>query len=99
MIIPALRVEIRDARSGRWLADSAMVLARESGRVDTLRAGAMELDGRLRDRVGADERTGTYVVEVRRPGYKAWQAGGVAVERGPCHVKTVLLRADLEPEH
>lgn len=67
-IAPGLIVEIRDARSGRWIADSAAVVARDGNFVDTLRAGASVRDGSMRDRYGAYERPGTYALEVHRPG-------------------------------
>jgi hypothetical protein len=96
MTAPGLLVEIRDARSGQPIADSAIVLARAGSYVDTLRAGAVERDGSMRDRRGVWERPGVYAVEVRRPGYRAWTADGVAVDQGPCHVTTAVIHADLE---
>ena len=97
-IAPGLIVEIRDARSGRWIADSASVLARDGSYVDTLRAGLVGQEGSMHERYGAQERPGTYAIEVRRPGYRAWRDSGVVVTRNPCHVNTVRLRADLEPD-
>ena len=98
-IAPGLIVEIRDARSGRWIADSATVTARDGNFVDTLRAGAIVRDGSMRDRYGAYERPGTYALEVQRPGYRRWRASGVVLTKGACHVSTEVLHADLEPDH
>lgn len=95
-ITPGLVVEIHDARSGRPIADSAIAVARSGSYVDTMRVGGIERDGSVRNRQGASERPGVYTVDVRRPGYRAWQASSVAVEQGPCHVKTVVIQAGLE---
>lgn len=96
-IDPGLIVEIRDARTERWIADSAIVIARSVGYADTLRAGAFGRDGLIRDRRGVYERAGTYALEVRRPGYQTWQDSGVVVTSGVCHVNTLVLRVDLQP--
>jgi hypothetical protein len=43
----------------------------------------------------ADERRGTYAVEVRAPGYTTWTHAGVRVGRDQCHVRTQRVHAAL----
>jgi hypothetical protein len=43
----------------------------------------------------ANERSGTYRVEVQAPGYLPWVMSGVRVSRDDCHVETVALTARL----
>src|SRR5688572_28112392 len=43
----------------------------------------------------ANERPGTYRVEVQAPGYLPWVMQGVRVSRDECHVETVQLTARL----
>lgn len=43
------------------------------------------------------ERTGTFDVTVRKPGYRTWTKTGVRVDGGECNVKTVSLLARLQP--
>lgn len=42
-------------------------------------------------------RTGTFTLRVRRPGYNLWQKPGVRVERGECGARTVQVTARLKP--
>jgi hypothetical protein len=51
----------------------------------------------LYSRRAADERPGTYDVEVQHIGYQPWTTTGVRVDRGECHVGTRTLRAALKP--
>jgi hypothetical protein len=41
---------------------------------------------------------GTYTVRVRRPGYRLWQASGVAVNREACGAIAAHLTVRLQPE-
>jgi len=47
--------------------------------------------------VGAPERAGTYIVTVARSEYHTWVQADVVVTADECHVKTVSLKAELEP--
>lgn len=42
-------------------------------------------------------RTGTFILRVRRPGYQLWQKPGVTVTAGRCGPRTVEATARLEP--
>jgi hypothetical protein len=98
---PAVVVEIRDARTGAPLAGSAGGVVRDGMFVDSLRpyesTGAGPGSAGLYSRRGADERPGTYAVEVRATGYTVWTVSGVRASRGVCHVRTQRIRASLAP--
>lgn len=96
---PAIVVEIRHSRTGAALAYGARGVVRDGAYADSL-APAASSSGDPHDlysRRAADERPGTYAVEVVHEGYQAWSATGVSVGRDACHVRTVELRADLVP--
>jgi hypothetical protein len=67
---PAVIVEIRDARSGAPLAADARGVVRDGSFVDSLRPSefARAEAATLYSRRAADERAGTYAVEVQRAG-------------------------------
>lgn len=96
---PAVVVEIRDARTGAAIAAGARGAVRDGLYLDSLRpyASSGTFPDGLYSRRAADERPGTYVVEVQHLGYRPWMATGVQVDRGECHVGTRTLRAALEP--
>jgi hypothetical protein len=47
--------------------------------------------------IGADERAGTYIVQLEAVGYQPWDTSGIRVTGNECHVRTASLTADLEP--
>jgi len=98
---PAVVVEIRDARTGASLAASATGVVRDNSYVDSLRPheGRGTAPFALTSRAAADERPGTYSVQVYSPGYRMWAREGVRVTRDECHVRTQRLTAGLEPNH
>ena len=101
VISPAVVVEIRDARTGAPLANDARGAVHDGAYVDSLTpyegtgTGAGPL--LLISRRAADERAGTYSVEVNHPGYRTWTLAGVRAVAGQCGVKTRRLSASLEP--
>jgi len=93
-VLPAVKVEITDAATGNTLSSNAVGTVREGTFVDSLQVcGSMPADSA--SRCGAWERPGTYEVEVRHAGYEVWSARGVTATKGPCHVNTVSLKAQL----
>jgi hypothetical protein len=92
---PAVVVEIRDAVDDTPIAEGATGRVRDGGFSDSLRAYEETATGTLLSRAGADEREGTYVVEVSHPGFATWEQSGVRVTGDACHVETVLLQARL----
>ena len=88
----AVSVELRDARTGAALTGPATLTVREGAFVETA-----EFPADLSSIGVAHERAGVYVVTVSKPGYREWTRAGVSVTRDECHVKTAVLRADLEP--
>jgi hypothetical protein len=85
-----IHVTASDARTGQAL-DSVSGFVREGAWVDTLR----ETWGPPAMAVG--ERPGTYALEVRAPGYAAWETAGVVVPDLGCHVGTEELHVPLTP--
>ena len=98
-IDPAVIVEIRDACTGAAIAAEACGAVRDGTYLDSLTPyeGSGASPGGLISRRAADERVGTYAVEVQHVGYRLWTATGVRVTRDECHVRTQRLRAALEP--
>jgi hypothetical protein len=92
---PGVVVEIRDAVDDTPLAGAATGRVRDGGFSDSLRAYGVTATGMLLSRAGADEREGTYVVEVSHPGFAIWEQNDVRVTGDACHVETVLLQARL----
>jgi hypothetical protein len=45
----------------------------------------------------APDRPGTYTIVARRPGYREWRRSRVHVPRRPCTVRTIFVRAVLQP--
>ena len=101
MIRPAIVVVIRDARTGAPLANDARGAVHDQAYVDSL----IPYEGRdtgagpllLISRRAADERAGSYYVEVNHPGYRTWSLAGVRAVVGQCGVETRRLSASLEP--
>lgn len=96
-MVPAIVVEIRDARTGAALAYGARGVVRDGAYADSLQpAASSSADIRdLYSRAAAPERAGTYTVEVAHEGYATWTATGVQVRDDVCHVETARLHADL----
>lgn len=92
---PAVVVEIRDAVDDTPVADGAAGWVREGTFSDSLRAYGLTEGGALVSRAAADEREGTYLVEVSHPGYTDWEQSGVRVSGDGCHVETAHLQAHL----
>jgi len=93
-VLPAVEVEITDAATGNTLSEYAVGVVRDGAYGDSLRiCGSTPAEGA--SRCAAYERPGTYEVEVRHAGYEVWSARGVAATKGPCHVNTVALKAQL----
>lgn len=93
--VPTMVVEVRDAETGAPAAAGAHGYAEEAAfKADLIGpdAGADALH-----LYGPFERAGTYRVTVMKAGYVTWQQEGVQVSRDECHVRTVHLRADLQP--
>ncbi|HEV2145927.1 MAG TPA: hypothetical protein VGR37_00775 [Longimicrobiaceae bacterium] len=89
---PGVIVQLRQAPDGSELSGPATVIVRDGTYADTAHVPAGMSSAGL-----AHERAGVYEVVVRKFGYTDWKRAGVAVEDGECHVRTVRLRADLQP--
>jgi len=98
-ILPAVAVEIRDAHNGLAIAAEARGVVRDGAYVDSLRPYEQlghDLSG-LYSRAAADERPGTYSVEVTHAGYRTWTTSGVTAKPGRCNVQTKRVHANMEP--
>lgn len=97
---PAIVVEITDARTGGPLARNAVGLVRDGNYVDSLRPyGFHSSDpATMYSRRAADERAGSYTVQLSVAGYQPWTALNVRVQDGGCHVSTRTLQARLQPQ-
>lgn len=92
---PGISLLILDARGGPLASDSVFASAVDGGYADTAIRNTRDAGYA---RVGlADERAGTYSVEVRGDGYEPWTRTGVRVSEGGCHVQTVDLEVLLQP--
>lgn len=97
-IEPAVRVTVVDSVSGVVIAGLARGAVHDGAFVDSLRPGGADGQGVVTELVAADERPGTYRIEVRAPGYALWVRTGVQVPAGECHVQTAELTARLQAE-
>lgn len=92
VVVPALRIEVRDAATGAPAAQGASGTARIGDRVFTLRTSGPGEQLVLDTDAGPP---GSYTVLVQKPGYRDFTKS-VFVEGGACGVvRTVLVRVDL----
>ena len=82
-----ITVTIKDAATLEPLAANARGVVRDGAYVDSLVLVAPDT------RAAAFERAGTYSVEVRLTGYQNFNASGVRVTAGTCHVNAVVVPA------
>ena len=93
--VPWIVVEVRDAATGAPAASGVVAHAQDGiFRFDltAVEAGSAELL-----LYGLSHEVGTYRVTLTKEGYAPWQQEGVRLRRDDCDVRTVRLRADLQP--
>ena len=99
MLVAGLAVEVRDAVTGEPAAAGATAMIRDGSYEEMLLVGGVPFppppDAVIMS--GAWERPGTYDIKVEKPGYTTWSRSGVEVTHDDCHVLTVRVLADLEP--
>lgn len=87
-----IRAFIRDSVSGDGVARAALAVIRDGMFEDSLTTVSDSV------KVGADERAGTYRLEVSAPGYQNWARNGIVVaQASECHVQTVDVTVRLVP--
>ena len=93
---PGIEVTIADIRDGTPLAGTARGSVRDGEYLDSLRSDFRQPSI---SRFAADDRPGTYLVEVVHPGRQPWTRANVRVRLDPdgCHAVTTRLDARLEP--
>jgi hypothetical protein len=95
---PAVEVEIRDAQTEEFRADSARGVAQDGTYADSLqivRYHSAEIVPAALG--GAYGRPGTYTLRIERAGYQPWDTVGIHVQADRCGPITVQLVARLSP--
>jgi hypothetical protein len=87
----AINLRVLDERSGEPVS-GVTGRVRGGGFVDSLQVP--HDDGFA---TAAGERPGTYHVEVRAPGYQAWDSGGIVAASDECHVVPQWIDVMLRP--
>ena len=88
-----IAAEVRDAATGGLLASLPRGVARDGIYEDSLHApGDPSSPAAL---VGAEERPGTYQVQIEALGYAPWDTAGIKVGHDGCHVETASFTARL----
>lgn len=90
---PAVLLDVRDSITDALAGRSAIITARDGAFADTAE-NAVGYDGPYGL---AHHRPGTYTVTVSQVGYQPWSRTGVKVSRAECSVRTVSLKARLQP--
>lgn len=87
-----IRAFVRDSVTGDGLARDAFAAIMDGTFTDSLTTVSDSV------KVGADERAGTYRLEVSAPDYQAWARNGIVVaQASECHVQTVDVNVRLVP--
>ena len=87
-----IRAFVRDSVSGDGVARDARAVIRDGTFEDSLETVSDSV------KVGADERAGTYRLEVSAPDYQSWARNGIVVaQASECHVQTVDVTVRLVP--
>lgn len=96
---PAIVVDVKDAETGRAVAQGAYGTVREGVYVDSLRPySLLSADpATLISLQAALGRPGEYAVSVERNGYRPWTVAGIRVSASACGPRTVTLHANLLP--
>lgn len=92
-----LSVFVKDSITGAPAASGAtLVTVDQNGHVDSISfsPGRPDLDSMALP--GAGEHPGTFVVTVRKPGYRDWVRSGVRVTADRCHVRQTTITALLQ---
>jgi hypothetical protein len=98
-IAAGVEVEVRDRTTDQFLTTPPRGVVREGTFQDSLEVSGFTEDvpPRVRTLIGAEERTGRYVVHIEAEGYLPWDTVGVRVGRDDCHVQTARFTAALSP--
>ena len=92
-----LAVFVRDSATGAAAASGAtLVTVDQHGSVDSMSFPPNRADLDSTALPGAGEHAGTFVVTVRRPGYRDWVRSGVQVTADACHVRLTTITALLQ---
>ena len=94
--IPAIRLSVRNARTGAFIASGSTVIARLGARIDTVTTSLTSSDSAA---ILIGTAAGVYDLTVQRAGYADWFDQSVDVAPGVdgCHPMTVEVAASLDP--
>jgi hypothetical protein len=98
VVRPAVEVEVRDALTEEFRAESARGVVQDGSFTDSLEIvrydGPQIIPSTLG---GAYERPGIYSVRIQRDGYQPWDTSGLRVEADKCGAAPVQIVARLSP--
>lgn len=89
--LPALRVHVVDAETGKSLLMQSTIRIQDGDYADS----ATPTEPAISAVNLAYERSGNYKVQVERTGYHPWKQENIRVRKGECHVQTIELEAKL----
>lgn len=90
-IVPGLHVEVKDATTSAVLTDGVEVTVSDGEYEETLNLVGEAFEG-------ADERSANYIITVTKAGYIPFSSSTVAVPQNSCHVITIPVTVQLQPE-
>jgi hypothetical protein len=90
-----LSVTVADSVTGAPAAAGTTVVASQGSYADSVIVPATASNSASLGLAG--ERAGTYLVTVRKSGYKTWTKSGIVVTKDECHVKGVAVTAKIQP--
>jgi hypothetical protein len=91
---PGLEVQVRDSVTRTGLTGAALVIASDVEYEEVLQPRILDQrDSTVVTVAGAQERPGSYTVQVSVPGYRTWKRAGIIVSSNGCTVgtRTVLV--------
>jgi hypothetical protein len=92
-----LAVFVKDSATSAAAASGAtLVTVDQHGTVDSMSFPPNRADLDPTSLFGAGEHAGTFVVTVRKPGFKDWVRPGVQVTADACHVRLTTITALLQ---
>jgi len=97
---PGVAIDIRDSISQRPLRNATLRILSNGRVVESARTVAQPYqppDGRT-ILAGVYEKPGVYDAMVSSPGYATWRRDDVHVVRGPCHVESQRMVANMRAE-
>jgi hypothetical protein len=96
VFIFGVAVTVEDSASGQSTASGAQLIVRSGSYADSMSIPADRPDLDAAPLLGAGERTGVFILTVRKSGFHDWVRSGVRVAGDECHPRTTELVAKLQ---